>query len=314
MGTDVQSIHFTAGDLAGVSMMSTLGPIAETVFAIDALGRSDSVIYTGWHRQVQLSLGRGPTPLTALTRPLRPVPDLLWLLDQPSPADEARLRQVGMTRQQVAAVVHEFHRLAMAPRWRRMRSYLEAEREVRGRILVTGGIGRLLSTLHPQAQWQPPVLELPLERHSEVHLGGRGLIVTPSLFLPARSCVLVEAHGRARRPVLVFPAPPDRLCAKRLWDGDDQSQRGLPALVGRTRAAVLEALTESRTTGELAERLGITPAGVSQHTAVLREAGLITTRRNRNMALHNLTALGLALIEGRTAGFRPSPELSGTGR
>ena len=138
---------------------------------------------------MQFTLGRSPAPLGALTGRLRPVPDLLWLLDRSSPPEESRLQQVGMTRRQVAAVVHEFHRLVVLPRWRRIRGYLEAEREVRARIMTAGGIGRLLTTVHPRAQWQAPVLELPLERHSEVRLGGRGLLLTPSLFLSGRSCV-----------------------------------------------------------------------------------------------------------------------------
>jgi DNA-binding transcriptional ArsR family regulator len=309
-GVSVQRIYFTADDLARTSVVNTLGPIAETVFAMDALGRSDGVAYAEWYKQVQFTLGRSPAPLGALTRQLRPVPDLLWLLDRPSPPEESRLKRVGMTRQQVAAVVQEFHRLVIVPRWRRIRGYLEAEREVRARIMTTGGIGRLLTTVHPQAQWQAPVLELPLERHSEVRLGGRGLLLTPSLFLSSRSCVLVEAHGRARRPVLVFPTPPDRAGAKLLWESDAQGQQALSALIGRTRAAILDALTESQTTGELAGRLGITAAGISQHTSVLRRAGLITTRRNRNMALHNLTALGVALLDGHTGGFGPTAELN----
>ncbi|WP_420807874.1 ArsR/SmtB family transcription factor [Amycolatopsis antarctica] len=70
------------------------------------------------------------------------------------------------------------------------------------------------------------------------------------------------------------------------------------ALVGRTRAAVLNALSDSSTTGELAERLGISAAGVSQHTGVLRSAGLITTRRNRNSVMHSITPLGVSLISG----------------
>ncbi|MEV4638757.1 winged helix-turn-helix domain-containing protein [Actinoplanes sp. NPDC049548] len=301
----MQSIHFTAADLARVSLVSTIGPIAETVFAMEALVRGDSIVFSEWHRQARLALGGGPTPLTDL----RPVPDLLWLLDRSAPAEEHRLRRAGMTRQQVAAVVHEFHRLAVAPTWRRVRSYLKAERDVRARILTTGGIGRLLATVHPKAQWRAPTLTLPLERHEEVRLGGRGLVLAPSLFLPGRTCVVVGAHTPAATPILVFPAPPNRASARLLWAGDDQGQQALPALIGRTRAALLEALTETRTTGELAVRIGISAAGVSQHTSVLRQAGLITTRRSRNTVLHSLTTLGIALLDGNTSGFRPPAEL-----
>ncbi|MEV0196778.1 helix-turn-helix domain-containing protein [Nonomuraea sp. NPDC050691] len=51
------------------------------------------------------------------------------------------------------------------------------------------------------------------------------------------------------------------------------------------------------TTGALARRLGISSAAVSQHTAVLREAGLITTRRHHGNVLHNPTQTGLALLD-----------------
>ncbi|MFC9257864.1 ArsR/SmtB family transcription factor [Amycolatopsis thailandensis] len=48
--------------------------------------------------------------------------------------------------------------------------------------------------------------------------------------------------------------------------------------------------------GELADRLGISAAAVSRHTTVLRDAGLITSRRHRAVVLHNLTPVGSALL------------------
>jgi DNA-binding MarR family transcriptional regulator len=50
------------------------------------------------------------------------------------------------------------------------------------------------------------------------------------------------------------------------------------------------------TTSELAALLGVTPSAVSKHTAILREAGLISTHRDRNTVLHSLTPLGSALL------------------
>ncbi|MFC7469591.1 winged helix-turn-helix domain-containing protein [Actinomadura keratinilytica] len=65
---------------------------------------------------------------------------------------------------------------------------------------------------------------------------------------------------------------------------------------------MLQALTEPRTTGELAQLAGISGPGASQHTAVLRKAGLITTRRERNMAWHELTPLGRAMLTNLEGG------------
>ncbi|MBF6239939.1 winged helix-turn-helix transcriptional regulator [Nocardia otitidiscaviarum] len=72
--------------------------------------------------------------------------------------------------------------------------------------------------------------------------------------------------------------------------------RDLSALLGATRAAVLEAVADGGSTTELALRLGISPSSASEHAAVLRGAGLITSTRTRNQVRHRLTPLGAALL------------------
>lgn len=72
--------------------------------------------------------------------------------------------------------------------------------------------------------------------------------------------------------------------------------RDLSPLLGRTRAAVLEAIVDGGTTTALAERLGISLASVSEHATVLRTAGLIVSLRVRNHVHHNITPLGADLL------------------
>ena len=72
--------------------------------------------------------------------------------------------------------------------------------------------------------------------------------------------------------------------------------KNLAALIGRTRTSLLESLADPRTTSELARRIGVSAASVSQHTAVLREARLITTSRAGKAVVHTLTPLGNALL------------------
>jgi len=299
-------IHFTAADLSRVSVAVTIGPIAETVFALDMLGRPGAMAYEDWRQQVRQVLGARRAAISAMARAFRPVPDLLWLLATPSGTDERRLASAGHSRQEIATVVQEFYRMAVAPYWGRARRYLGAEREALGRILTTGGVGQLLAMVHPRARWEAPVLRLPLEPACDVHLAGRGLAITPSLFLRAGSCVLVSAAERSGRYTLVCPAPPSQASASHLWGGAGSSMAAVAALVGHTRAGLLDALTESRTTGELARRLGISAGAVSQHTAVLRQAGLITTRRHRVCVLHTITTLGAELL-GAGSGAVPTP-------
>jgi DNA-binding transcriptional ArsR family regulator len=94
-------------------------------------------------------------------------------------------------------------------------------------------------------------------------------------------------------PVLVYPV--DRHLG---WDNPAQV-RSLANLLGRTRSSVLTTIAESPhlTTKELASLLGISPAGASQHATVLREAGLISTRREGGAALHTLATAGFALLD-----------------
>ncbi|MFF0221634.1 ArsR/SmtB family transcription factor [Streptomyces sp. NPDC004629] len=188
-------------------------------------------------------------------------------------------------------------KLGVAPYWGRIRERLEAVCDSHGRIAAVGGVERMLSTLHPRIIWNPPVLEIHDGPDQDIALDGRGLILKPSVFLPAMAGRGVELA----KPALVFAASPSIING---WDENPTPESGherwsLGALLGNTRAAVLRALIDTSTTSQLAERLGISQGTASQHTAVLRESGLITTRRVRTSALHTVTPLGMALLTGR---------------
>jgi DNA-binding transcriptional ArsR family regulator len=223
------------------------------------------------------------------------LPELLWLLERPSELHDDQLRR------RLMATLFEFCQVAVLPYWSRIRGHLELEREARARIVITKGVEHLLRTLHPKLHWRPPVLEIPDERDSDVYLDGRGLLVSPSLFLFDRPCVVLDAEQRRVPPTVVFSSPVNATAIATLCGTAKTNDQALSALVGHTRAAALQALAESLTTSELAQRLNISPAGASQHATVLREAGLITTCRNRNTVLHALTPLGVALLQSEIA-------------
>ncbi|MGA5171339.1 ArsR/SmtB family transcription factor [Streptomyces lavendulocolor] len=77
--------------------------------------------------------------------------------------------------------------------------------------------------------------------------------------------------------------------------------RRWPRWLGSTRAALLAELVQGGTTSELARRLSISPASASQHTSVLRRAGLATSVRFRNTVHHSLTVQGRTLLKGTTS-------------
>ncbi len=293
----MQRIQFTSADLAKVRLAVTLGPVVETVFSLELLGRASSEATAGrhvrrWRRQVHGALRHRAQVLTSLTTTGSPE-RLRWLLErQLAPAAPAS--SIGDERRRIARAVLELCDVAVLPYWPNLQGYLQRERDARGRVATDQGMEQLLATLHPLLRWRAPTLEILDGPSEEVQLDGRGLLIVPAIFLSGRSSMLLRSG--ALQPVLFFGTSSDnKWAALRTPALTDSAALG--ALLGRTRAAALRELADGRhTTSELAVRLGISSAGASQHTAVLRRAGLITTRRNRNVALHMATPLGLALL------------------
>lgn len=291
----MQRIHFDAADFARTRLRPTVGPLVETAFAAGLLSRSVGAPYARWRSQVSKRLPRWSSPPAHGGGALDPellVAHAERYGDDPGAATGT-------------AGLPEVWRAAVAPYWDQLRAYLEAECEARGRIVMAGGVEQLLATLHPRMNWRAPVLEIPGGPDEDIHLDGRGLVLTPSVFLNHRPGRLMAATAENGQAVLAFAAPPDPARAAALWEEPDGREQSLGALVGQTRAAALRVLRATCTTSQLADQLGISAAGASQHTAVLRETGLITTRRIRNTVLHTVTPLGVALLDGRVVRSLP---------
>jgi DNA-binding transcriptional ArsR family regulator len=186
----------------------------------------------------------------------------------------------------------QYRSVAIDPYWGRIRAAVEADRAVRARALLDGGAEGLLASLRPGMRWDSGVLQVvDYPNRRELHLDGRGLLLVPSFFCARTPVALLDP---ALPPVLVYPA--DRLGGLDPSPGEG-GREALAALLGRTRAAVLEVSDDGATTGEVARRLHISAAAASQHTAVLRNAGLLVSRRDRNTVLHTLTPLGRAMLD-----------------
>jgi DNA-binding transcriptional ArsR family regulator len=137
-------------------------------------------------------------------------------------------------------------------------------------------------------RWEDPVLHLPAHPSGrDVHLRGHGLVLIPSYFCRRHPLTIFSAD---LPQVVVYPVElPFRAVAS-------PTAVALERLLGETRAAVLLAVRAERTTGELSRDLGVAPATISHHTGILREAGLIQSRRTANTMLHTLSPLGAALL------------------
>ncbi|MDS0139415.1 MULTISPECIES: winged helix-turn-helix domain-containing protein [unclassified Amycolatopsis] len=155
------------------------------------------------------------------------------------------------------------------------------------RYLRAGPEG-LLGRLGPGANWQRPVLTVDYPVDRDLHLDGRGLLLIPGYFCLYHPVALADP---LLRPVLVVPLRTESRLLAGACGGDHVS-----ALLGTTRATILRSVVDGSTTTTLARRIGVTPATVSHHTTVLRDAGLITTDRHENFATHCITPLGLEVL------------------
>jgi DNA-binding transcriptional ArsR family regulator len=59
---------------------------------------------------------------------------------------------------------------------------------------------------------------------------------------------------------------------------------------------VLAAVDQGCSTTELSRRVAVSIASASEHAAVLREAGLLHSRRQGSQVLHTVTSLGASLL------------------
>lgn len=74
--------------------------------------------------------------------------------------------------------------------------------------------------------------------------------------------------------------------------------QSLAALADPTRRRIVELLAESeQPAGAIAKRFLMTPPAVSQHLKVLRDAGLVTVRVDRQFRIHALAPEGFDELE-----------------
>jgi DNA-binding transcriptional ArsR family regulator len=187
-------------------------------------------------------------------------------------------------------LLRDYHRRCVAEYWPAIRAGLEADIAYRVRLGAEHGVARVLATLHPTVRWSDPILHIDVPGPSHgVELGGRGLVLVPSVFAWPDPFVLLDGNGQ---PVLLYPAR-DMLA---LWIAPTYDRDVLAVLLGTTRASLLVAAACGESTSHLADRLDVSIASVSQHLTALRRAGLIRSIRRGRAIHHDLTPLGVQLL------------------
>lgn len=174
---------------------------------------------------------------------------------------------------------------ALAPHWDRIRTVLEGDVLYRAHQTASGGIRAVLEDLHDSVRYEDAQLIIERVGTGSLELRGRGLLLVPSVFVWPAVVILDEAPWQ---PTLIYPA---RGCGL-VWEPRSPPPEALAALIGTRRASVLGLLETPCSTTDLARLLRVGPASVSQHLAVLHDAGLIERHRVGRIVLYRRSAAG----------------------
>ncbi|WP_433210503.1 DUF5937 family protein [Dactylosporangium sp. CS-047395] len=225
----------------------------------------------------QLELLGGGAPLAAALRPL---------YDDPQ-------RHLG----RLAAELQAYWQAAIEPIWSRLAGLLDAEIGYRADQLTSGGIVRVLGSLHPELEYAEDALRILWPTwQSRNRLDGTGVLLVPCVF--AWPSLLVDTSSPS--PTLIY-GPRG---VGQVWHGSARwSAPPVADLLGRSRAALLARLDLPQSTTQVARELGLSAASVSEHLSVLRRSGLVSSRRSGRQVLYQRTALGTDLLG---AASRPS--------
>ena len=322
-------IQFSVADLARIRIAPRPDPLWELLLAVHLLRpQPGDLLFTRWRTEVtdrlrraelgaplQLLLSLMPhrgyfpdflNPIAAIhgldagLEAIRATPKPRLTLDISRLAASRKLPDsvgpvaAGSSRAlaELSATMRICYNLMILPYRRAMETAFEHDRGARLEAAADDGVEGLLNSLLPFASWSPGELRIPAHRDQELRLDSRGLLLVPAYF-----CIggPVTMYDPALPPVLVYPANP---LPHLLPRSGSTPSTALAALIGATRAAVLDAVAtrHTSTTTELANHLANSMASTSDHTRILREAGLITSRRNRNRLIHQLSTLGHALL------------------
>ncbi|MFI6815569.1 DUF5937 family protein [Nonomuraea sp. NPDC050328] len=177
----------------------------------------------------------------------------------------------------------------VSPGWPRFHAVLQRDIAHRAGRLAAYGWAEALEDLSEHVRWiSSGHIEVDMHSEGEISLGGRGLLLLPSVFGPKVGAYLAEAWPYA----LIYPA--------RGVAAASREHRDLAGLIGRSRARILAELSGPATTTQLAALLGQSPGTVGEHLAALRRAGAVTGARAGRHVHYSRTPLGEALINPST--------------
>lgn len=193
----------------------------------------------------------------------------------------------------LADTLADYWHAVLAPYWPDIRAVLDDDVSYRAACLVNGGGELLFAHLHTEVTLRGDTVEIAKATAFERDLSGDGLTLAPSVFAWPHCVVTLNDEG----PVNLSYAARG---VGTLWTARETTMSRTDAmgdLLGRSRAAIISDLAVPRSTTELATRLALTPPSISQHLAILKRGGLVTSWRSGRRVLYKRTALATSLID-----------------
>lgn len=190
------------------------------------------------------------------------------------------LSEPGLARDEVAEAWKTFWDTGMHPVWPRIRTVLENDISARSAILAREGFAAVISSLDPRYRWDgTAVLRKDSPWGVEVDCRNRGLVLVPTVLGWPNGAISAESPWN---PTIYYPA---RNATKPILAQSSPAA----ALIGKSRALILDHLRIPARSSDVAAALGISKATATHHLRILSDAGLI-----------NSTKLGKELWHGRS--------------
>jgi DNA-binding transcriptional ArsR family regulator len=203
----------------------------------------------------------------------------------------------------VSLALAQYWSAVLRPMWDRVEAITQDDIARLSRDFARVGVAAGVDDMHGGITYAEGRLTVDFhvtERTVETGTGGVWLV--PSVF----RWPWVAAQYEADSLVLSYAARG----AARVWESSERDDGGgaLAALLGRSRAAILQSLDVPRSTTWLGRHLGLSPGTVSDHLSILSDSGLLSSRREGRRVLYFHTHLGGELANGTSRSWAPAVE------
>ena len=183
----------------------------------------------------------------------------------------------------------------LEPLWDRIDAVARADIAHHQATLASRGLAATLPELNRGLGLRGTQLRVDLHEDLTITSCGEGIWFVPSVF--RWPWVALDTRETVP-PVVSYGARG----AGRIWQQPGRgAPAGLPDLLGRSRALILEVLDVPSSTTALAQSLGLSLSTVSEHLSVLAAAGLLESRRDGQRVLYWRTMVGDLLVDGENA-------------